>query len=1228
MSHRGTERSLYKERRGRCASQCCCSWSCERVARRRKSRAPVTVASPAAQAAATAPLQLARPPRAVAMSSILDLSTLYENLYNLSLSEDHEESLPRLSRRHSTSSSDYSSGDPSPVWPLRSLWSPTAEQLRPLGEPGQRPPLRPDRSVSLIEGRALPPPPPGFPPLKLPPQAPGVPSRYKTELCRTFSETGKCRYGAKCQFAHGTAELRTVSRHPKYKTELCHKFYLHGDCPYGSRCHFIHAPGEAQSRSASTGSSPQLLRQSVSYSGVPAGRRASPLLSVADPASFARAPSVSPPPASTDLFSPSFGQLASDPVSRVSTLGEPLASSAPEGCCSCRCGKSASLGSPSQASRDYFPSFSATPGTPTSSTASHLPRTASSNSLSDPECYSSSSSLSGSYSPVFDLQTPGGPVGSSHRLPIFNRFSVSESVGWKGGADQSLRQQRQQLDKGCCLLPVLTWLLLSVQAQQEAAPSSDWASPDTGSVGLSEATEKSLPSRPHNAKSPPRPFHHLPPCMACMCAALSCQNSEFAQAGLHFFRRQISNAVPHHRAQVEARLFGQDRAAGCPLRPARQAPPLLDQAPPAPRAFTALQTPEPRQAALRTGAVPRAPNQPQLGRGRPPHSTAPTPFPGLDRQSSNKRSASCAPPPPPSLGISLPLPFRLGNFASSWSQGGLSRRLLLSLVDLSAHQQQQQRGPASNQRGPRGTRALGRKNAVGRIIGSTPKPGPGEAAAAKSSLGVQRVLKEGRRLGQGWLQPRCRGGGAGRASPAGLASALQPPPSRLRNVTGVKSSGGKSSSLALSQEGPQNSWAEEALGPSGFQSQEKQIWMDVPQPVSLDTGPCCRGNISSKGRKSLWSAAAAAAAFEEGVGGSSGVCWHSAPSMEISIIQVGDDLEERPGSGAVRFQPHFVPAAVYFPGNQSIDRQHMAAYGAFLGLDVRDPGRTEARSPPAFQRTCSACPMALSVSGACDAGRRDAAAAPQTTAGPGWPLPGGPWQRRPELPPTSLQHIPFRADRSVSMIEGGGGGGGGEAKSLSSRYKTELCRTFEESGTCKYGAKCQFAHGPGELRGLSRHPKYKTEPCRTFHTSGLCPYGARCHFIHNAEERRRPLPRHAPLLHHSLSSGAHAAEALPAASHRSLRLSESFFPCDAPGRQAPLGGSLCSLCSGKAALASPGPLAFPGLLVLQKSLSADSLSDPEDSGSSGGSSSGSESPGLGPLGRRLPIFSRLSVSED
>lgn len=95
-----------------------------------------------------------------------------------------------------------------------------------------------------------------------------------------------------------------------------------------------------------------------------------------------------------------------------------------------------------------------------------------------------------------------------------------------------------------------------------------------------------------------------------------------------------------------------------------------------------------------------------------------------------------------------------------------------------------------------------------------------------------------------------------------------------------------------------------------------------------------------------------------------------------------------------------------------------------------------------------------------------------------------------------------------------------QQQSNSSRYKTELCRPFEESGTCKYGDKCQFAHGHHELRTLARHPKYKTELCRTFHTIGFCPYGPRCHFIHNKNEARKSSPSPPPLTTGSCSSSS------------------------------------------------------------------------------------------------------------
>ena len=38
---------------------------------------------------------------------------------------------------------------------------------------------------------------------------------YKTQLCRNYMSTGKCKYGRVCQFAHGRKELE------KYSSVVC-----------------------------------------------------------------------------------------------------------------------------------------------------------------------------------------------------------------------------------------------------------------------------------------------------------------------------------------------------------------------------------------------------------------------------------------------------------------------------------------------------------------------------------------------------------------------------------------------------------------------------------------------------------------------------------------------------------------------------------------------------------------------------------------------------------------------------------------------------------------------------------------------------------------------------------------------------------------------------------------------------------------------------------------------
>ncbi|XP_074471570.1 mRNA decay activator protein ZFP36L1b [Sebastes fasciatus] len=225
---------------------------------------------------------------------------------------------------------------------------------------------------------------------------------------------------------------------------------------------------------------------------------------------------------------------------------------------------------------------------------------------------------------------------------------------------------------------------------------------------------------------------------------------------------------------------------------------------------------------------------------------------------------------------------------------------------------------------------------------------------------------------------------------------------------------------------------------------------------------------------------------------------------------------------------------------------------------------------------------------------------------------------------------------------------GGSSQVNSSRYKTELCRPFEENGTCKYGDKCQFAHGMHELRSLSRHPKYKTELCRTFHTIGFCPYGPRCHFIHNAEERRGPPPLSAfnkmerPRLQHSFSFAGFSSSDGQQDSPTSVTPPPVFSTEDLTEWQAsPFTYSSQELASLFGPSLGPPPVSEPQgptppspttpcffQPTSERSPSPpDSLSDQEGYQSSLGSQSGSESPLLD-ASRRLPIFSRLSVSDD
>ncbi|EAR93739.1 zinc finger C-x8-C-x5-C-x3-H type protein (macronuclear) [Tetrahymena thermophila SB210] len=67
-------------------------------------------------------------------------------------------------------------------------------------------------------------------------------TKYKTELCNTFTITGHCDYGAKCRFAHGKDELQKKPSitNNNFRTKYCKAFHEKMYCPYGQRCHFLH----------------------------------------------------------------------------------------------------------------------------------------------------------------------------------------------------------------------------------------------------------------------------------------------------------------------------------------------------------------------------------------------------------------------------------------------------------------------------------------------------------------------------------------------------------------------------------------------------------------------------------------------------------------------------------------------------------------------------------------------------------------------------------------------------------------------------------------------------------------------------------------------------------------------------------------------------------------------------------------------------------------------------
>jgi hypothetical protein len=115
-------------------------------------------------------------------------------------------------------------------------------------------------------------------------------------------------------------------------------------------------------------------------------------------------------------------------------------------------------------------------------------------------------------------------------------------------------------------------------------------------------------------------------------------------------------------------------------------------------------------------------------------------------------------------------------------------------------------------------------------------------------------------------------------------------------------------------------------------------------------------------------------------------------------------------------------------------------------------------------------------------------------------------------------------------------------RAVDSFYKTRMCKNWEQTGTCLYAGRCNFAHGEEELRSASgtaaapasapapaastqavsptpasrpstrrqieeesERPAqlYKTRMCKNFEQNGSCKFGEKCNFAHGKEELRR-----------------------------------------------------------------------------------------------------------------------------
>lgn len=67
-----------------------------------------------------------------------------------------------------------------------------------------------------------------------------------SEVCRSFRNTGSCRYGEDCKFEHSEGE--PVQAPERQDRGECFNFRDNGECDHGDLCRFSHGPDDARPR--------------------------------------------------------------------------------------------------------------------------------------------------------------------------------------------------------------------------------------------------------------------------------------------------------------------------------------------------------------------------------------------------------------------------------------------------------------------------------------------------------------------------------------------------------------------------------------------------------------------------------------------------------------------------------------------------------------------------------------------------------------------------------------------------------------------------------------------------------------------------------------------------------------------------------------------------------------------------------------------------------------------